>query len=86
MSTREEKRAIDTNPANKCRCGNTARLGQTRCGRCLDQDEQEASTANEFASLHQRIYALPSDTPETEAIRSILSDMAGLLETLHDRD
>lgn len=34
MSTREQKQAIDRNPANKCKanCGNTAKLGEDYCG------------------------------------------------------
>lgn len=43
------------------------------------RSDNEIDRQVEIEDLHDRIYSLPSETTEDEAIRSILSDIVGLL-------
>lgn len=46
-----------------CRCGNTARLGETRCGRCIAEDMDCELGADLRRKMEMASYDLEPDSP-----------------------
>jgi len=56
-----------------CRCGNTARLGETRCGRCIELEEvrdREASLWDDIVTAQHR---LDPDSPEAAFAEAVVT-------------
>lgn len=56
-----------------CSCGNTARLNETRCGRCIEADNRRWNEASLWDEVEAKAALLPDGSPEAAFADAVIA-------------
>lgn len=61
-----------------CRCGNTARLGETRCGRCLTEDALAEAKEDLWQDIIRARWNMREDDPMGDFADAVIAYLEGM--------